>query len=188
VDNNPYESLAALYVPAMDLPPWLMSYARTPAAQSRFEVDWIRVRKYCGAESTVVLGAEEINADVEWQPPVTNSEFVLQDGTTLPLKFKLYDEDGVLITGVQDVYMIVYGPSNGGLGPEIERWDLGDGVDSLRFDDTSYQYIANFKTRNYLLSEATYTAVVYYASGQIHGTIEFELSPSKGSGRGNSGK
>lgn len=67
-----------------------MSYARNPE-QSQFDVDWIRVCKYCGTEPTLIVGAEKFVADAEWQLPVTNTEgFTLQDGTTLPLKFKLY--------------------------------------------------------------------------------------------------
>ena len=121
--------------------------------------------------------------DVVWQPPVTNDAFELKDGTTLPLKFKLYQQDGTLITSMQNVYMMVHGP---GLGDGV-RWDLGDGVDSLRFDYCEYYYITNFQTRNYeLMDEAWYTAVVHDGcTGQILGYIEFMVSTSKGAGRGN---
>jgi hypothetical protein len=125
--------------------------------------------------------------DVMWQPPVTNDAFELKDGTTLPLKFKLYMQDGTLITSMQNVYMMVHGPSDGGLGPGIVRWDLGDGVDSLRFDYCEYYYIANFQTRNYGLTDgATYTAVVHDGcTDEILGTIAFAVSTSSGTGRGN---
>ena len=59
IDDNAYEVLGPPYVPTIGIRPWLMSYARTPAPQSRFEVDWIRVRQYCGAEATAIVGAEE---------------------------------------------------------------------------------------------------------------------------------
>jgi hypothetical protein len=36
-----------------------MSYARLPALQSRFEVDWIRVRQYCGADAGALPGLEQ---------------------------------------------------------------------------------------------------------------------------------
>ncbi len=128
--------------------------------------------------------------DVVWQPPLTNADFALQDGTTLPLKFELYLQNGTLITDMQDVYLTVYGPSNGGPGTEIEKWILGDGVGALRFNDDQDQYIANFQTRSYnLASVATYTAVVHDScTGDILGSFAFDLDASKGTGRGNSGK
>jgi uncharacterized repeat protein (TIGR01451 family) len=62
VDDHSYESLAATYVPSSGIYPWLMSYARTPAPQSAFEVDWVRIRSYCGAEAFYAIGVEEILA------------------------------------------------------------------------------------------------------------------------------
>jgi len=56
IDDNAYETLDPPYVPISGVRPWLMSYARTPAPQSRFEVDWLRVRHYCGVEPTAILG------------------------------------------------------------------------------------------------------------------------------------
>ena len=118
--------------------------------------------------------------DVVWQPPVTNLEdFVLQDGTTLPLKFKLYLQDGTLITGVQTVHMTVEG-----MGFDHE-FCLGDGRDMLRFDPYEYYYIANFHTRDFELPEGDYIAAVRDdCSGEILGSVPFYLSPAKGTGRG----
>ena len=59
IDDNAYETLGPPYVPTIGIRPWLMSYARPPAPESRFEVDWIRVRQYCGAEPVVAVGEEE---------------------------------------------------------------------------------------------------------------------------------
>ncbi|SYZ72409.1 hypothetical protein TRIP_C20524 [Candidatus Zixiibacteriota bacterium] len=59
VDANPFEGITAPYSPTIDLYPWLMSYSRNTAAQSRFEVDWVRVRNWCGADAAAVLGPEE---------------------------------------------------------------------------------------------------------------------------------
>jgi len=120
-----------------------------------------------------------------WQPPLTNEDFALKDGTTVPLKFKLHMQDGTLITDVQDVYVTVSGPGlDGGV-----NWYLGDGIDSLRWSGADeYYYIANFQTRNYELTEgATYTADVYDGcTGESLGTISFALYAK--AGRGNSGK
>ena len=135
---------------------------------------------------TGVVFSLELNyevPDVVWQPPVTNADFALKDGTTLPLKFKLYMQDGTLITDMQDVYMTVSGTGLDGLS-----WPLGDGIDSLRWNDDEYYYIANFQTRNYTLTEGgTYTAVVHDGcTGEDLGSIEFVLNAK--AGRGNSGK
>jgi hypothetical protein len=57
IDDNPYETFGPTYVPTSNLYPWLMSYSRNTAPQSRFEVDWVRVRKYCGTETATSVGA-----------------------------------------------------------------------------------------------------------------------------------
>jgi uncharacterized repeat protein (TIGR01451 family) len=59
IDDNLLEELGPPYVPTADMPPWLMSYARQPAAESRFVVDWIRARQWCGAEAPATVGAQE---------------------------------------------------------------------------------------------------------------------------------
>jgi hypothetical protein len=59
IDDNSFESLVPPYVPTSGLHPWLMSYARMPAPWSRFEVDWVRVRSWCGADANVTVGDEE---------------------------------------------------------------------------------------------------------------------------------
>jgi uncharacterized repeat protein (TIGR01451 family) len=59
IDDNSAEVLGPPYVPTSTIRPWLMSYARVPAPRSRFEIDWIRVRQYCGTEPDVVLGSEQ---------------------------------------------------------------------------------------------------------------------------------
>jgi len=125
--------------------------------------------------------------DVIWQPPITNDAFELKDGTTLPLKFKLYTQDRTLITDMKNVFMMVHeGPGIGDPVPGA-TWMLGDGVENLRFNPCEYYYIANFQTRDYeLMDEAWYTAVVHDGcTGQILGYIEFMVSTSKGTGRGN---
>ena len=122
--------------------------------------------------------------DVVWQPPVTNADFALKDGTTLPLKFKLYMQDGTLITDMQNVYLMVHGSGlDGGV-----TWNLGDGIDSLRFDPYEWYYITNFQTRDYTLTEGgIYTAVVHDScTDETLGSIAFELNAK--AGRGNSNK
>ena len=59
VDANPFESIGPAYAPTIGLYPWLMSYSRNAAPQSRFDIDWVRVRNWCGADAGIVLGDEE---------------------------------------------------------------------------------------------------------------------------------
>jgi len=59
VDGGLVETLGAPYIATTDLYPWLMAYARNSAPQSEFNIDWLRVRKYCGADAVAVLGAQQ---------------------------------------------------------------------------------------------------------------------------------
>ncbi len=60
VDNSPFNSLGPPYVPTIDMYPWFMSYARNTATQSRFDIDWIRVRNWCGADAVATVGEEDL--------------------------------------------------------------------------------------------------------------------------------
>ena len=130
----------------------------------------------------VALDASQIalsySGSANWLPPVTNEDFVLQDGTTLPLKFQIFDDSG-LVTTMQPVFVEVID------GTTVHRYDLGDGVTSLRWNAEEYYYIANLKTKDDGWSGGDYVATV---GGIVTGSIPFQLSPDKGVGRGNSGK
>ncbi len=125
--------------------------------------------------------------DVIWLPPITNADFALQDGTTLPIKFRL-SQGMTLITDMQGVNVaVVYGDGPG--GDAIRTYSLGDGVEFLRFDAVENYYIANFKTKDFGLADGMYTAVVRdNCSGEVLGYWPFTLSTASGTGRGNSGK
>lgn len=123
--------------------------------------------------------------DVQWQPPVTNRAFKLKDGTTLPLKFRLYTQEGNLITDEKDVYMII---TCGTSTDATKVWYPGDGVDDLRFDPWGYHYIANFKTRDYENSSdwQSCTASVLDLCDDLElGQISFAVSTLAGTHRGN---
>ncbi len=142
----------------------------------------------------VALTADEIalsyklsdTGRVEWLPPVTNADdFVLQEGTTLPLKFQLFEDSEVLVTSPQPVSLEVTCPEEG----FTKTYMLGDGVENLRWNpdaDESY-YIANLQTKVGTWPTGDYTATVH---GIVTGTIaiDFYLSADKGVGRGKSGK
>ncbi|UCG10375.1 MAG: LamG domain-containing protein [Dehalococcoidia bacterium] len=116
---------------------------------------------------------------VSWLPPVSNDDFVLKDGTTLPLKFQIFDGD-VLVTSPQWVSVEISGPD----GFEIKTYMLGDGVGNLMWNADGAYYIANLKTKVGTWPTGTYTATV---EGIVTDTIDFELSADEGVNRGNSG-
>ncbi len=63
--------------------------------------------------------------DVVWQPPVTNLESSgRKNGSTLPLKFRFYTQDGKLIKQPQQVYLAVH--EGGFADPEDELDELGE--------------------------------------------------------------
>jgi len=113
---------------------------------------------------------------------VTNADFILQEGTTLPLKFQILD-NGTPVSSQQAVFLEVKGPE----GFTI-TYQLGEGVENLRWNAEKSHYIANLKTKTGAWPEGYYTATVYDVDGFFMGSIMFTLSPDKGTGRGNSGK
>jgi hypothetical protein len=119
--------------------------------------------------------------DVEWQPPVTNSG-IRKNGSTLPLKFRLYTQDGKLIKKVQYVTLAVHeGKLTEQPGPVVKDWTLGNSVQHLRFSKGNGQYIANFQTQKMDdLDDGTYTAVVHDGcTDEVLGYIEFDLVGKK---------
>ncbi len=90
--------------------------------------------------------------DVVWQPPVTNlGTSGRKNGSTLPLKFRFYTQDGKLIKQPQQVYLAVHegrfpvGETEE-LGGIVAEWNLGNSVRNMRFSKGNGQYIANFQT------------------------------------------
>lgn len=143
------------------------------------------------ADGTVIelpVFEEEVEfPEVVWRPPVTNSNFTLKIGSTLPIKFRLV-ENGEILEEIQDVYLMVHGPSTEEeIGPGIVMWELGQGRNALRFSEDESQYIANFHTREFdLESGEMYTAVVHDGeTDDIIGTYAFPVSDHPGANRGN---
>jgi predicted GH43/DUF377 family glycosyl hydrolase len=119
IDDNAYETLSPPYVPTSGIRPWLMSYARRPAPQSRFEVDWVRVRQYCGAEATVIVGDEE-QVTPENTPPTANDDTATTEedvAVTVDVTANDSDDDGNLdLTSVA----IVSAPTHGTAVPNAD--------------------------------------------------------------------
>jgi uncharacterized repeat protein (TIGR01451 family) len=65
VDDNPPTLVTSTQtIPTIQLQPWLMSYARDPEPQSRFIIDWIRVRNFCGTDPDITFGGEQVVIDL----------------------------------------------------------------------------------------------------------------------------
>ncbi len=90
--------------------------------------------------------------DVVWRPPIVGTgRTILKNGTTLPIKFVLKTDAGVLHKA-QDVYLSITGP-----GVDVQ-FAPGQG---LKFARGNGQYHANFHTKNYKLETgAQYTVSV----------------------------
>jgi hypothetical protein len=119
--------------------------------------------------------------DVVWHPPISHSNFSLKNGSTLPIKFRLLTQAGVLIKSMQEIYLAVHkGTFGEPLGDVVAGWVSGKSVKHLRFSKGNGQYIANFQTNKKGLVDGDYTAVVHDGcTGQVLGYIEFELGSSK---------
>jgi len=150
----------------------------------------------CGGTSSVKNGVTGVVLsmvlhyelpDVVWRPPVSNPKFSMKNGSTLPLKFRLFTQEGLLIKSPLEVYLAVH---EGGfvvpLGNVVAGWVLGKGVNYLRFDKGAGQYIANFKTNKMNLQDGLYTAVVHDGcTEEALGYIEFQLGSKKKPNKGN---
>jgi len=87
----------------------LLSYASDPAPQSRFEVDWVRVRKECGTDPTATVGPEMLpNGD---HTPVANSQSV-STPHDVPVTITLTASD---LDGRPLSYNVTSGPAHGSL-------------------------------------------------------------------------
>jgi hypothetical protein len=75
IDNTPVETtISTTDVPIVDLPAFLMSYANVSGVQNRLIVDWIRIRKWCGADAVTEV------RDVQYPTAVTVTSFNAHPG------------------------------------------------------------------------------------------------------------
>jgi hypothetical protein len=88
IDSNPFESIAVTHTPATGLSPWLMSYVEPCASQNAFKVDWIRVRKWCGTDPSILVGIEEsyqIEITIDIKPGSDTNPINLESKGTIPV-------------------------------------------------------------------------------------------------------
>jgi len=76
--------------------------------------------------STATIFAMQLNyelPDVVWRPPITHSGSIHKNGSTIPIKFRLFTQGGKLIKGMQDVYIAVHeGGFSDPLGNIVIQW------------------------------------------------------------------
>ncbi len=119
-----------------------------------------------------------------FEPPITNDDFRLKNGRTLPIKFHLVDAEDDPIGEERNMRLEVSGPDPGG-APVTYTFALAD--ETLRYDEMAEppHYVANFHTRRYpVMDGSEYTATVF-EDGVPVGSIVFEVHATHGSGRGN---
>lgn len=106
-----------------------------------------------------------------WLPPITNLDFALQNGTTLPIKFRLCSPGDCSA----DLLVKITGPS-------LLAYF------SPQYDALEDHYIVNFHTKDYpdLVDEGLYTVSVLRDGCCPLGSYDFDLNVK--AGRGNSGK
>ena len=118
------------------------------------------------------IGSQQIHytpappVTVEYLPPISIADlYTMNDGSTLPLKFQLKQENQVLLEQKQ-VLVTVDSIS--------QEFVLGEGSSNIRFDPATGQYILNLHTKELGLTVGKYTISVLL-DGQSLGTIQFEL-------------
>jgi len=102
---------------------------------------------------------------VVWLPPITLTDWTLNENATLPIKFQLKDCSGSILTT--------------DLGPVLTAGPGGSLTD-LRFDTDEYYYIANFRP-----TQANgHTAFVELDGVQLDSQAFVVVEPGKANGRG----
>lgn len=105
---------------------------------------------------------------VTWLDPLTvDKTFKL--GSTIPIKFKLAYADGSSLDPGKDVSLEIYSP----VESLVDTFEMDKGVESLRYDSETGQFIANFKTKNLVVG--VYTIEVKLAGNPV-GTTTISLS------------
>ncbi len=134
---------------------------------------------------TILLDETGVSYDeAAFEPPVTNADFALKDGTTVPIKFHLLDCLGDAIAEQRNVSLEVTGPY--ATGAEVTYvFSLSDGT--LKYDDTVSppHYIANFSTKTCSVMDGGHYTAEVKEDGAPIGSVAFDVSTSSGTGRGN---
>lgn len=108
---------------------------------------------------------------VQWRPPIYRTgRSIVKNWSTLPIKFKLRQNDGTLIMEQQQVYVAIAGPQG-----DMVRFD------QLRFSEENAQYHVNLKTKFFPFQlEVPYTIEVRDAcTGLVLGSTPMQIFGKK---------
>ncbi len=108
---------------------------------------------------------------VVWLPPITLTDWTLNENATLPIKFQLYDCNGQLIQS--------------DIGPSLEvtlEDDPTGSLTDLRFDPEGYHYIANFRPT----ANGDHTAIISLDGTELGSQGFAVVEAGKANGRGHS--
>ena len=111
----------------------------------------------------------ELGCVEAWLPPIVNADFELQDGTTLPIKFRLCEPGDFSA----DILVTIVTPESGSIQL------------TPTYDADENHYIVVFHTRNYDLTEGNYEVIVTRGGCELV-SYPFYLAPK--ASRGNSGR
>ena len=118
--------------------------------------------------------------NLTWRPPISNSElYTMVDGSTLPIKFTLTYEGGASVetpTLADDLVVYIRRVVNGEISElGVLEYKFGVGVDNVRYDPVSAQYILNLKTKALDLDPGIYNVKVLH-KGFNWGTLDFQIT------------
>jgi len=88
IDESSFDVLSGAYIPTGQMYGWLMSYAQPPATESRFVVNWLRIRKWCGKDALAALGSEEpyiIEVSIDVKPGSDTNSINLGSHGVIPV-------------------------------------------------------------------------------------------------------
>lgn len=118
--------------------------------------------------------------DVVWRPPIVGTgRTILKDGTTLPIKFELQTNKGILHKS-QDIYLSITGTNGEG---EVARFTPGQ---NMTFATGNGRYHAVFHTKHYNLvpGEQYIVSVNDACSNTTLGSITIHISGKAPHGHG----
>ena len=96
-------------LPDWKLPPMLMSYANDPAPQSRFQVEWVRVRQAAGSDPGTTTGEEELPSG-DHTPTAYGQSVSTPHDVPVTITLTASDLDNDPLT-----YSVASGPTHGSL-------------------------------------------------------------------------
>jgi hypothetical protein len=121
-------------------------------------------------DRSLTVDIYDLGCVAEWLPPITNADFELQDGSTLPIKFTLCTPGDLS----SEISVQITGPNNFD-EPFTPKYDMETGVYNVIFHTKDY---ADLEYGEYIIEVSN--------AGCLLDSYNFTLDVK--AGRGNSGK